>query len=457
VLFEVRFDVIVRQLFEELGLMMLPMSPLAIIWTMVFAFAGWGGWQAAATGSISGTLKDATGAPLAGVRVGAMAVSGDQATPTESGVLVSITQTDASGRYFLENVSPGRYHIVAGLVTFPTYYPGTEDISKAAVVTVGAGAALSSSYDFTPVVTSLLPRSDIRMHVAVRVVTENGQPYSGEVGVLPTSATPQTLLRGGTFPNLTIPGGFYHFDVVGLAFGYGLKSASYRGVDKGLALVTIDAPGELVLTVGALPPSQIRGVRVSGRLVDVAPELVGNPRTLRLRGFGQTVMETPVAPDGTFEFDKVPLNNYDFLLTDMPGVWMKVGVPRDQDVRDLEVSLRNHPFPEFSAGANPKFFDTGQPLTLKSTVTQSVLRVDAVAPVHYFRIEVKDETSGKTVPWAVLLYSRGSPQNLIRLLRLEVGTPVVVTGAGPKDGTNRIYAFSANGVNGMAIPNALTP
>jgi hypothetical protein len=92
------------------------------------------------------------------------------------------------------------------------------------------------------------------------------------------------------------------------------------------------------------------------------------------------------------------------------------------------------PFPEFSGGAIAQFFDSGRLLTLKGTVTES------------------DETSGKAVPWAVMLQSQASPQNLTRLLHLEVGTPVVVTGAGAKDGTNRIHADAANGVNGMAIP-----
>jgi hypothetical protein len=169
-------------------------------------------------------------------------------------------------------------------------------------------------------------------------------------------------------------------------------------------------------------------------------------------------VETTVAPDGTFDLEKVPFGNYDVLLPDIPGVWARVGSNREgNDVRDFEVSLRNHPFPEFSIGAVPQFFDTGQPLTLRGTVTQSVVGIGSFTPAHYFRIEVKDETSGKTVPWAVILQSHASPQNLTRLLRLEVGTPVVVTGAGPKDGTNRIYAYSANGVNGMAIPNALRP
>jgi hypothetical protein len=370
---------------------------------------------------------------------------------------VSITQTDASGRYVLENVSPGRYYVVAGLVSFPTYYPGTADISRASVVTVGAGAALSS-YDFTTVVPTVLsPRSTDQVQVPVRIVTEDGQPFSGGVKILARPANPLLLAWGGTIPNLSLPAGDYRFHVVGLAFGYDLKSVSYRGVDKGLGLVTIDpiAPGDLVLTVGAGPPSQIRGATVKGRFVNVAPEWLVKKRIVRLKGFGQTVVETTLEPDGTFA--KAPLNDYEVLLTDVPGVWARVGLRREGEVRDLEIGLRNDPFPEFPGSEITQFFDSGQPLTLKGTVTQSVVQSRSSAPVHYFRIAVKDETSGKTVPWAVMLQSKASPENLTRLLHLEVGTPVVVTGAGPRDGTNRIHADAANGINGMAIPNPTTP
>jgi Carboxypeptidase regulatory-like domain len=435
---------------------MLPMSSLGIIWAIVFAF---GGWQAGATGSISGALKDATGAPLVGVRVGAVAVSGERATPTDSGVIVSLTQTNASGRYVLENVPAGRYFIAAGLVAFPTYYPGTAEISRAAVVTVGAGAALSS-YDFTAAITTApSPRSTVQVQVPVRIVTEDGQPFSGGVRIIARPANPLLLLWGGTIPNLSLPAGDYLFHVEGLAFGYALKSVSYRGADRGLGPVTIDpnAPGDLVLTIGDVPPSQIRGATVRGRFVNVAPEWLGKRRTVRLQGFGQTVVETTLAQDGTFDFGKVPLNDYEVLLTDVPGVWARVVVRREGDVRELEVGLGNNPFPEFSAGPITQFFDSGQPLTLQGTVTQSVVQIRSSTPVHYFRIEVKDETSGKTVPWAVMLQSQTSPQNLTRLLQLEVGTPVVVAGPGSKDGTTRIHADPANGVNGMAIPTASTP
>jgi len=63
--------------------------------------------------AISGTLKNADGKSLAGVRVAAMPVGGDSVLGT--------TYTDKDGRYTLE-LPPGEYYVVAGNLLWPTYY-----------------------------------------------------------------------------------------------------------------------------------------------------------------------------------------------------------------------------------------------------------------------------------------------------------------------------------------------
>ena len=63
--------------------------------------------------AISGTLKDANGKSLTGVRVAAMSVAGN--------FLVGTTNTDKDGRYTLE-LPPGAYYVVASSVFWPTYY-----------------------------------------------------------------------------------------------------------------------------------------------------------------------------------------------------------------------------------------------------------------------------------------------------------------------------------------------
>ena len=63
--------------------------------------------------TISGTLKNANGKSLSGVRVAAMPVAGT--------FLFGTTYTDKEGRYTLE-LPPGAYYVVAGNLLRPTYY-----------------------------------------------------------------------------------------------------------------------------------------------------------------------------------------------------------------------------------------------------------------------------------------------------------------------------------------------
>jgi hypothetical protein len=82
--------------------------------------------------TISGTLKDADGKSLTGVRVAAMPVAG-AALPVVGTFLLGITDTtDKDGRYILE-LPPGAYYVVAGNAFRPTYY--TANGSKVVIST----------------------------------------------------------------------------------------------------------------------------------------------------------------------------------------------------------------------------------------------------------------------------------------------------------------------------------
>lgn len=76
--------------------------------------------------TISGTLKDADGKSLTGVRVAAMPVAGTFLFG------ITNTNTDKDGRYTLE-LPPGAYYVVAGNVFRPTYY--TANGSKVVIST----------------------------------------------------------------------------------------------------------------------------------------------------------------------------------------------------------------------------------------------------------------------------------------------------------------------------------
>jgi hypothetical protein len=89
-------------------------------------------------GAIAGQVRAANGLAAANVRVAATPANAD-ATPDGSRTLVSIGQTDSEGRYRLENIPPGAYHVMAGLLDRPTYYPAATQPAAASVVRVSAG------------------------------------------------------------------------------------------------------------------------------------------------------------------------------------------------------------------------------------------------------------------------------------------------------------------------------
>src|SRR6185295_3473657 len=99
---------------------------------------------ASQTGSVTGVVRTAGGAPAAGIRVTAMRV---EAVDDALRAMASLAQTDSMGRYRLENVPPGRYYITAGRVDLPTYYPGTLDMTKGSVISISS-VALVSDIDF---------------------------------------------------------------------------------------------------------------------------------------------------------------------------------------------------------------------------------------------------------------------------------------------------------------------
>jgi TonB family protein len=99
-------------------------------------------------GTISGRLLQADGKPAVGVRVAAVEATADAAQRQDRLSMMSVTQTDSSGRYKLENVPPGKYYIQAGAIGASSYLPGTGDIAKATVVAV-TGSAPILNLDFS--------------------------------------------------------------------------------------------------------------------------------------------------------------------------------------------------------------------------------------------------------------------------------------------------------------------
>jgi hypothetical protein len=117
---------------------------------------------------------------------------------------MSMVVTDASGRYQLEKVSPGRYYVAAGLVQFPTYYPGASGPTAAAIVDVPPSGALEAV--------------DIRLvalRVSGRLVRPNSEPVTVgqgyEVRLILGNGQFQTarVANDGTFQFDNVPPGTF--------------------------------------------------------------------------------------------------------------------------------------------------------------------------------------------------------------------------------------------------------
>src|SRR5215207_2239792 len=83
------------------------------------------------SGTVLGTLRTAAGTPVAGVRVSALGKPENTMDLATSNSMAGLAETDAAGRFRLENIPPGRYYIVAGNIDVPTFFPGTITANEA--------------------------------------------------------------------------------------------------------------------------------------------------------------------------------------------------------------------------------------------------------------------------------------------------------------------------------------
>jgi len=141
----------------------------------------------ALTGSVTGIVRTTLGAPAVNVRVTALR---EEATDNALRAMASLTQTDSSGRYRLDNVPPGRYYIAAGRVDLPTYYPGTLDVTGGTTISI-TSAGVVSDIDFIVQNTSAAPAPAIGVGLRGRGTGQG--PAAG------------TGLRGGPAAGANVP------------------------------------------------------------------------------------------------------------------------------------------------------------------------------------------------------------------------------------------------------------
>jgi hypothetical protein len=134
-------------------------------------------------GVVSGQIRLPDGTPAAGVRVSAMAVPRDR--QNDATRLENMVETDSEGRYQLNNVTPGRYYIVAGALAFPTYHPGTATINGATILTIEPGSnAIAVDFILASTPAPPPPVIGVRPVLTGKVVMENGDPPPFFLGTL---------------------------------------------------------------------------------------------------------------------------------------------------------------------------------------------------------------------------------------------------------------------------------
>jgi hypothetical protein len=216
--------------------------------------------------------------------------------------------------------------------------------------------------------------------------------------------------------------------------------------------------------VSAQAPAQ--GVKVTGKVVNFPPEGPFYATGVRLDSVSSNVsIQAPLRPGYTFEIEKAPAGAYRAKLVGAPRAAGAVDLFRyasspmvtvgTVDVSDVVIDMGNHPFPELPAGSLAAVFNnpTHEPLVLlRGVMTQNVVYIRQPAKVLYFRLEVKDEATGRSVPWAVLLSTGASPSDVMTSLKLSVGSPITVTGVAAKDGTNRIAVGQVGRINDLPVP-----
>jgi hypothetical protein len=215
----------------------------------------------------------------------------DPAAPQGGGALVSLVQTDNSGRFRLENIPPGRYYIQAGLIDLPSYYPGVASLNGATAIQITSGAEVTG-LDFT-----------LTRPAGVRVS-----------GRIPLTVTPRPVmirLIGGTSLSGTISadGSFEFLRVTPGTYTIMLSPANT--LLPNATVVVNDKDIVLGLPTGL-------GVKVSG-VVGLGP-FSPRPALQRLVLTGSSAwaqVETVVAAGGKFELPGIPAGTY--TLRTLPG------------------------------------------------------------------------------------------------------------------------------------------
>jgi hypothetical protein len=192
---------------------------------------------APAGGVVTGRLLNADGSPASKVRVSVMPVQeGDSQAGFLPG-LSNLSETDAAGNFRILDVAPGRYYVVAGLLEFPTFHPGTRDLSAATIVSVTSAATISGiDFRVAPVSGGLL--------IAGRVVGLEALASNVRTPVTVSASGrayfTATVKPDGTFEIPKVLPGRYSLRVSSQILNGGSTNPSVEAVDKDVRGVEIN-------------------------------------------------------------------------------------------------------------------------------------------------------------------------------------------------------------------------
>jgi hypothetical protein len=276
----------------------------------------------------------------AGVAVSGRLVGASQ-SPTQSISLTgsrvgctAVTRPSADGSFTFTNVPGGTYQLQLsptplGWSSIPLTVANVDlenvQVPLPALIAVKGRVDVEGG--------ALLPRPSRGGLVFVQAAQRTG-------GVIVTSP----IQDDGTF-ELSLPKGLYRISLNGIPGGYYLKSMMAGALDLSMAYFDIrDLPPENIeLTVGVVKRRESPGVRVTGRVTfpptGALPRSEGVLLVSASGGRNPVILESSLAPDGSFEFTGVSPGTYSIeTFPDNPTALYGIVVEKT-DVSGIEFAL----------------------------------------------------------------------------------------------------------------------
>jgi hypothetical protein len=308
------------------------------------------------TGNISGRIRDNSGQPVVGLQVQALKSNyngNGQRTFQSAGSSL----TDDRGEYRLFWITPGRYYVMAVSVAnsnagalisnpnammgdgiAPTFYPGSTDISQAAVIDVRPGSDVGGA----DVIVNRQPSGRIRGRV---IDSRNGQAPD----VVSISLNTPLLAGGSNISNSVVSydprdGTFELHDVSPGPHSIRVTLPSSSNTVTPANAGTISAAGQAVFgqvalnvmgDVDGVVVTLSAGVSISGRLSMEGLDMPGTPSTVSLSSYrtqlrpassavfpstgGPQPQSQATSADGVFRIDNVVPGEYVVAIAPLPG------------------------------------------------------------------------------------------------------------------------------------------